>query len=39
MQAAVSVRSASGSSTLNEIALLKDGDTFGELALLVSLLP
>jgi dihydroxyacid dehydratase/phosphogluconate dehydratase len=37
-QAAVAVREAPGSSNLKDIALLKDGDTFGELALLVSLL-
>lgn len=36
LQAAVAVRSAPGSSTLKDVAVLKDGDTFGELALLVS---
>ncbi|WIA11450.1 hypothetical protein OEZ85_011567 [Tetradesmus obliquus] len=33
-KAAVAVRSAPGSSTLKDVAVLKDGDTFGELALL-----
>lgn len=37
LQAAVAVRSAPGISTLKDVALLTGGDTFGELALLVSL--
>jgi hypothetical protein len=36
LQAAVAVRSAPGSSILKDVAPLKDGDTFGELALMVS---